>query len=87
MLVDCSISLVHRPNTPDTHALMNTTIHARDYIQTNSLNLCNPASVQSTWLSTLSTRLVRESNVFLNIRRTDRRPIDLNTLFEIPNAQ
>jgi hypothetical protein len=34
-----------------------------------------------------SSTLVREFNVFLNIRQTDRRSIDLNTLFEISNAQ
>ena len=38
-------------------------------------------------LSPLTPRLVRKLDMFLNIRQTDSRSINLNTLFEIPNAQ
>jgi hypothetical protein len=33
------------------------------------------------------TTLIRKLDMFLNIRLADCRPIDLNTLFEIPNAE
>jgi hypothetical protein len=48
---------------------------------------CRPLTSGQHRSSPLTSRLIRKFDMFLNIRQRYSRSIDLNTLFEIPNAQ